>query len=162
MSERKDPDHNLFQILNLLKKKHLVIDIHILPLHVRGGQDRDHNLENMPRNLGQDIPRDFYNDFLDRTFLPFLIQVRNQHFDPQQDLDFCNEFVHHVITFAHARRNVPYYIYKTFNTLPFFEFMMFIHLDSFLIQLAQEEWSTRKEKQCELFLKKFKLCPLQF
>jgi hypothetical protein len=119
---------------------------------------------------------DLYVEFLSRKLFPFLILIRNQHFNPKKDLEFCNEFLHNVITFAKNKdlkdlndlkddQAVNEYLFKIVNVQPFFEFVIFIGLHNFLIQRAVEiiQVSKKKEKNvdlelirnCSMFLKKF-------
>ena len=107
--------------------------------------------------------RDLYVEFLDKKLFPFLVLNRNQHFDPRTDLDFCYEFLIHVITFAEQveKENLDFYLFSIVNSQPFFEFIKYISLDEFLIKRAfflLEKNQTREKKETpSLFSPKFSL-----
>lgn len=111
---------------------------------------------------------DLFVEFLDKKLFPFLISVRNEHFNPKTDLDFCNEFLHNVITFVEQlqttaeenNNNLDFYLYSVANSQPFFEFIQFIGLEIYLYHRACSLLQSKNNKfiiqLITSFLKKFK------
>lgn len=102
---------------------------------------------------------ELYVELLEKKLFPFLVLNRNEHFDPKTDLDFCNEFLHNVITFAEQtdKENLDFYLFSIVNSQPFFEFIKFISLDEFLIKRAFFLLEKTREKKEPPIPQKFSL-----